>query len=122
MDVEPHAASLQYRLSKKLMDLEHLLRSLSEQQELATGPSAADLPSRQMPASSPDRAVRGLQAWSTLALCQVSLKDIRGLLTKGLGERDVQHASLHDEVLSLRERSVVVFESKLRSGLLFGGV
>ncbi len=48
-----------------------------------------------------------LQAWSTLALSHVSLKEIRGLVTQELEEREGTQAALQHRVLELEARHVV---------------
>jgi hypothetical protein len=51
--------------------------------------------------------VQFLQAWSTLALSHVSLKEIRGLVTQELGEREATQTALQHRVLELEARHVV---------------
>ena len=48
-----------------------------------------------------------LQAWSTLALSHVSLKEIRGLVTQELEEREATQTALQHRVLELEARHVV---------------
>jgi hypothetical protein len=51
--------------------------------------------------------VQFLQAWSTLALSHVSLKEIRGLVTQELEEREGTQTALQHRVLELEARHVV---------------